>query len=47
MNIEERIRSDLWKAINAHYDRKDYTESVRDSVYQLSELLREKSGFED
>ena len=47
MNIEERLRGDLWKAINAHYERKDYTEAVRDSVFQLSELLREKSGIED
>ena len=47
MEIEKRIRPDLWKAIQAHYERNDYTESVRDAVYHVSEVLREKSGLVD
>ena len=47
MKIEERIRADLWKAIQAHFERNDYTEAVRDSIFHASEVLREKSGIED
>ena len=47
MEIEKRLRPDLWKAIQAHYERKDYTEAVRDAVFHVSEVLREKSGLED
>ena len=47
MNIEKRLRPDLWKAIQAHYERTDFTEAVRDAVLYVCELLREKSGIED
>ena len=47
MEIERRLRPDLWKAICAHYERADYAESVRDAVFHVCELLREKSGIED
>lgn len=47
MEIEKRLRPDLWKSIRAHYERSDYTESVRDAVFHVCELLREKSGIED
>ena len=47
MEIERRLRPDLWKAIRAHYERCDFTESVRDAVFHVCELLREKSGIED
>ena len=47
MEIEKRLRPDLWKSIRAHYDRTDYTEAVRDAVLYVCELLREKSGIED
>ena len=47
MEIEKRLRPDLWKAICAHYERADYAESVRDAVFHVCELLREKSGIED
>ena len=47
MEIETRIREDLWKAIQAHYERNDYTEAVRDAVFHMSEVLREKGGIED
>lgn len=48
MNIDtSKIREDLWKAIQAHYERNDYTEAVRDAVFHMSEVLREKSGIAD
>lgn len=47
MEIERRLRSDLWKVIQAHYERNDFTEAVRDAVFHMSEVLREKSGIED
>ena len=47
MKIDIKIREDLWKAIQAHYERNDYTEAVRDAVFHMSEVLREKGGIED
>lgn len=47
MVIEERIRPDLWKAIQAHYERDDYTEAVRDTLFHICEIIREKSGLSD
>lgn len=48
MNIDtSKIREDLWKAIQAHYERNDYTEAVRDAVFHMSEVLREKGGIAD
>lgn len=47
MKIDIRIREDLWKAIEAHYERNDFTEAVRDAVFHMSEVLREKGGIED
>ncbi len=45
--MEKKIREDLWKAIQAHYERSDYTESIRDALFFTNELLREKSGLTD
>ena len=47
MQVNIKIREDLWKAIQAHYERNDYTEAVRDAVFHMSEVLREKGGIED
>ena len=47
MKIDIKIREDLWKAIQAHYERNDYTEAVRDAVFYMSEVLREKGSIED
>jgi len=47
MEIKNRLRNDLWKAIHAHYEGKDYTESVRDTLLYVCEFLREKSGIID
>lgn len=47
MKIDIKIRENLWKAIQAHYERNDYTEAVRDAVFHMSEVLREKSSIQD
>lgn len=47
MKIDIKIREDLWKAIQAHYERNDFTEAVRDSVFHMSEVLREKGSITD
>lgn len=47
MEIKNRLRNDLWKAVYAHYEGKDYTESVRDAMLYVCEFLREKSGIID
>lgn len=47
MEIEKRIRDDFWKAIQAHYERKDYTEVVRDAIYFVCDTIRNLSGLED
>ena len=43
----EIIREDLWKSIQAHYERGDFTEAVRDAIFHMSEVLREKGGIDD
>lgn len=45
--MENKLREDLWRAIQAHYERSDFTESVRDAVLHTCEVLREKSGISD
>ena len=47
MEFKDKLREDLWKSIQAHYERNDYTEAVRDAVFHISEVLREKGGIED
>ncbi len=47
MKIDIKLRENLWKAIQAHYERNDYTEAVRDAVFHMSEVLREKGSIED
>lgn len=47
MKLNIKLRENLWKAIQAHYERNDYTEAVRDAVFHMSEVLREKGGIED
>ena len=47
MKIDIKLRADLWKSIQAHYERNDYTEAVRDAVFHMSEVLREKGSIED
>lgn len=47
MDIQTIIRKDLWKAIEAHYEKQDYTESLRDAMLFVNEIIQEKSGLYD
>lgn len=47
MNIKEYIRDDLWKAVETHYQNSDYTAALRDAIFFISELIRERSGLHD
>jgi hypothetical protein len=46
MNIETRIDKRLWDAIRSSYENRNFTGSIQDSIYFLSDLIREKSGLE-
>lgn len=45
--IKDEIREDLWKSISAHYEKGDFTESLRDAMFLVNEIIREKSGLLD
>lgn len=47
MGMSSFLRSDLWKAIELHYSKGDYTESLRDAMFFVNELVREKGGLRD
>lgn len=46
MNIETKIYEGLWVAIKSNYQSKNYTGAILDSIYYISELIRDKSGLE-
>lgn len=47
MNIQSEIRGDLWKAIELHFSKGDYTEALRDSMFFVNDLIRDKGGLAD
>lgn len=47
MELNKLLRPDLWKAIEAHYEKEDYTESLRDAMFLITELVQELSGLYD
>lgn len=46
MNLETRLPDPLWEAIRQNYEKRDFTGSILDAMYFLSDLLRKKSGLE-
>ncbi len=46
MNLETIIDSRLWREIQKSYDQRNYSAAIKDSIYFLSDLIREKSGLE-
>jgi uncharacterized protein (TIGR02391 family) len=46
MNIETRIDERLWDAIRSSYENRNYTGAIQDTMYFLSDLIRERSGLE-
>lgn len=47
MDIKTLVREDLWKAINNHYEKQDYTEALRDAMFLVKDILQDKSGYTD
>lgn len=47
MGLENLLCESFYKSIKLHYDKADYTEAVRDAMFFVSELVREKSGLYD
>lgn len=46
VNLETRIDSRLWVSIQSNYENRNFTGAILDSVYFLSELIRDKSGLQ-
>ena len=46
MNLETRLDSRLWEAIQSSYEARNYTAAIIDAVYFLSDLIRGKTGLE-
>jgi uncharacterized protein (TIGR02391 family) len=46
MRLERDIRPQLWEAVSNTYTSKNYTHAIVDAMHYLSELMREKTGFE-
>lgn len=46
MNLETRLPAELWQAIRVNYENRDFTASILDAFYFLSDLIRKKSGAE-
>ncbi|WP_420644470.1 TIGR02391 family protein [Candidatus Leptofilum sp.] len=44
VNIESQIRRELWGAISNSYLAENYTNSIKDAMSFLTEILRDKSG---
>jgi len=47
MNIQTSIDSRLWEAIKASYEAKNYCHAINDAIHFLTDVIREKSGFDD
>jgi len=46
MDIQEKIREDLFSSIRSTYESGNFTHSIVDAVHFLSDILREKSGLD-
>ena len=46
MNLESKISEHLWNEISSNYQSRNYTAAILESIYFLSNLIREKTGLE-
>lgn len=46
MNLEGKIRADLWESTRENYEGKNYSGAISDAFYYLTELIRSKSGID-
>src|ERR1017187_9139148 len=46
MNLQTSISARLWAAVQTTYEAGNYTGAILDSIYFLSDLIRNKSGLD-
>jgi hypothetical protein len=46
MNLEAKISERLWAEVRANYEGRNFTGAILDSIYFLSDLVRQKTGLE-
>ncbi len=46
MNLETGIRPELWNAIKKNYEDRSFKSAILDSIYFLSDLIREKADLD-
>lgn len=46
MNLETRVDKRIWEAIRSSVENRNYTGAIQDTMYFLSDLIRQKSGLE-
>ncbi len=46
MNVETSISERLWKEIQQNYEEGRFTDAIKDSILQLSEIIRDKANLE-
>ena len=46
MNLETIISESLWKAIESSYSSQNFTSAIIDSIFYLSNIIRERTGME-
>lgn len=44
--VETQIDEKLWRALRKNYEGRSYSEAIIDSIYYLSNLIRDKTGLE-
>ncbi len=47
MNLETEIDPELWKTIQTQYEKQSFTDAIKDAIYYLSNLIRERTGLEN
>ena len=46
MNLEGKISERLWAEVKSNYEARNFTNAILDSIYFLSDVVREKTGLE-
>ena len=46
MNLQTFLQIELWDAVRTNYERENFSGSILDASYFLSDLLRQKSGVD-
>lgn len=46
MNIQTRLREDLWEAVRSSYTKGNYSGAITDAMLHLSNMVRERSGVD-